>query len=73
MFKPVKINNELYVNSELTSNSDLGMFDDIENVTVIAFDLKETYFNESKKFCLKTFIQSIIKIGVSKSSPTEKQ
>ena len=68
MFKPVKINNELYVNSEVTSNSYLDMF---KNMNVIAFDLKETYFNGSKKFCLKTYIQSIIKIGVSKSSPTE--
>ena len=72
MFQPVKINNELYVNSELTSNSDLSMFDDVEDViNIIAFDLKETYFNVSKKFCLKTFIQSITKIGVSKSNPTE--
>ena len=71
IFEPVKINNELYVNTEITNNSDVGMFDDVEGFNIIAFDLKETNSYVKKKFCLKTFIQSILKIGATKSIQTE--
>lgn len=62
MFKPVKIDNELYVDGGLTKNLDLTMFDDIENINIIAFDLEETCFELNRVFNLKAFIRSVIKI-----------
>ena len=62
MFKPVKIYNELYVNGELTKTSNYAMFDDIENINIIAFDLEETSFKFNKISSLITYIRSVIKI-----------
>jgi len=73
MFKPVEINNELYVDSGFTSNSDFGMFDEIKYINIIAFDLGNFYFKKTKRFCLKTFIQSIVNIGARNNVTTYKE
>ena len=62
MFKPVKINNELYVDGGLTKNLDLGIFDEIKNINIVAFDLEETCFELNKGVSFKEFIRSVIKI-----------
>ncbi len=71
MFKPVNINNELYVDGGLTKNLDLTMFDEIKNINIIAFDLEETCFEMNRIYGLKAFIRSVIKIihnGANKHS-----
>jgi len=60
MFKPVKMDNELYVDGGLTKNLSFGIFDEIDKINnIIAFDLDETY-PETNNRGLKAFIHLII-------------
>ena len=49
------------------------MLDEIKYINIIAFDLGNFYFKKTKRFCLKTFIQSIVKIGARNNVTTYKE